>query len=681
MKTIRIFSIAVLGLLLFMGPAWGAGDYVSLHHYEQTKGFCSDSTNLGGGYTTGYPCTAPYPYRYTRSMQGYKDIYDLTDPKILCGKDYPTADDCDKTEAYLSFSFVNQRISGANPGIPAISSFPDGFRIFLPPGTISAGVTVYMPQDAQEGVIARYKGAPEGTYLSYANDPSHYGDVPWESGDSITLNTLRSRDVYVQNTGGHAFVLPAHAYLPMGPGDSGWLYIRKMPFTVGIIDQISVNIKVNVAAYTQWYNSVQPAGTSGCVDSNNATQGATYCWDTGGDPWAEDAYVQPVSTCSSSNLDGCIAAGDCAGAGGYWYGGTCNTDPACTDAADCLTQDPCSGSGFYWYDGQCNADPQCNSSDVSQCTSEEACDDSGFYWYGNACHTTPQCSASHLEVCTEVECAGVGGAWSGSQCVPNCSPSNLSACNTSITCANNGGSWNGSTCGPITGGTYTPPPASPPTGTGGICDTPFGAFFPGCAGGGQSTSGNTCDPTNLNLCITKAECQDAGGYLAEDGKCKAPELAPTSQEQPMNLMNPNSLMESAPIGLVDGDGMITPGDKMHLQFWVPRYEDPVDLYAAIQIPGAGNQLLYLSADDDNAPLTPQFRAFATGFSGPLNKLVFDDRPACPTFDAYNGAWFVYFLVIPEQGQTFQTAKELWDYITVNHVNYRLEYYQLNLLCQ
>jgi len=334
MKKVITFIISTIFLI---STAW-AGDYISLHHYALDKGFCSDSTNLGGGYKTGYPCTAPYPYRYTRSVQGYKNLYNLTDPKTLCAKDYPDASQCNKTETFLTFSFVNQRIAGANPGTPSIGSFPDGFRIFLPPGTISAGVTLYMPQNADEGVVIRYKNAPENI-LSY-------GSAPWESGDSVTLDMLKTRDVYVKNTGGHAFVLPNSSYLPMKPEDSGWIYVRKIPSTSNIIDQISVNIKVNVAAYSAWYKGVQPAGTAGCVDSNKAKTGDKYCWDAGGDPWSANAYVQPVSPpvpvppvvvppappaptdlCSPTNLSACKTNLACTNNLGSWNATTQTCEP------------------------------------------------------------------------------------------------------------------------------------------------------------------------------------------------------------------------------------------------------------------------------------------------------------------------------------------------------------------
>lgn len=683
MKLARVFSITVVWLLLFLGPAWAA-DYVSLHHYEQAKTFCSQSTGLGGSYETDkYPCiTDPYIYKYTRTLQGYKDLYDLNDPKILCGMDYTDAAQCDTTVKYMSFTLTSlDRGNGRD-----VSSFPDGFRIFIPPGTLSAAVTLFFPIDAKEGVIVRYKGAPDSTYLAYANDLAHYTDVPWDSDSDVNLAVLQQRDVYLRNTGGHAYALPGD-YAPT-PEDSGWLYIRKLPFTSDRIHDVKVTLKVDVATYMEWYNNVQPAGTDGCVDSNNAQTGDLYCWDAGGDPWSEGAYVQPVTSCSPSNLDGCIDEGGCAGAGGFWYNNTCNADPFCdaNTLVNCTDEDTCEGSGFYYYDGACNAGPQCDEGDPSQCTSQNTCEDSGFFWYNDACNVTPPCSADHLEVCdTEPDCIGAGGSWDTSQsppqCVSACGPDSLAACTSGSLCSYYGGSWDASTstCGESSGSTYTPPP--PSTDTGSQCTgTPFDAFIPGCGGGVPTASEDTCDASHLELCQSEQECNSAGGYM-DGSTCKPVETAPANQEDPEDL---SSDPESAPIALVDGaadDGVVVPGENMHLKFHFPGYGSPVDAYAALQFPGAGDQLFYFQ-DDSNTPLVAQFHAFRRSFRGSLNKQIYEDFDACSAFgNAYDGPWYVYLLIIPaEEGRSFTSVDELWRFIEDNDVPYRLKWYRLNVQC-
>jgi hypothetical protein len=205
----------------------------------------------------------------------------------------------------------------------------------------------------------------------------------------------------------------------------------------------------------------------------------------------------------------------------------------------------------------------------------------------------------------------------------------------------------------------------------------------------SSTSGSEtgCDADHLDLCQSEAECNEAGGYIAiaSDGTsaCMAVEKVPTNQETPVNLMTSMSLMQSAPVALADSaaeDGTITPGEKMRLQFRVPGYEGPVDVYAAIQFPDTGNQLFYFQ-DNATMPLTAQFKALKRNFTGPLNKMIYPDFDACGVFgSAYNGEWSVYYLIIPAQGRTFGTADALVSYIEKNNVPQRYEWYRFELQC-
>jgi hypothetical protein len=227
--------------------------------------------------------------------------------------------------------------------------------------------------------------------------------------------------------------------------------------------------------------------------------------------------------------------------------------------------------------------------------------------------------------------------------------------------------------------------------TGSTSGSQTGSTSKTAGGGGQSTlsaaSASGCDASHLYLCQSEVECKDAGGYIsvAANGTstCMLVEGAPTTQEKPVNLMTSTSLMQSAPVALADGaaaDGTITPGEKMHLQFRVPGYASPVDIYAGIQFPGAGTQLTYFQ-DNTNLPFTAQFKALKMNFKGPLNKMVYPDFDACAAFgSAYNGDWSVYYLIIPAQGRTFETADALLSYITKNHVPHRYEWYRLELKC-
>ncbi len=209
----------------------------------------------------------------------------------------------------------------------------------------------------------------------------------------------------------------------------------------------------------------------------------------------------------------------------------------------------------------------------------------------------------------------------------------------------------------------------------------------GSTSGSQTESTSGCDASHLYLCQSEVECKNAGGYISVaangTGTCMLLEQAPAKEEKPMNLMTSTSVMESAPVALAGGaaaDGTVAPGEKMHLQFRVPGYASPVDVYAAIQFPVAGAQLFYFQ-DNANIPFIEQFKPLKMNFTGPLNKMIYPDFDACAAFGgAYDGDWSVYYLVIPAQGRTFGTADALLSYITKNHVPYRYEWYDLELRC-
>jgi len=62
-------------------------------------------------------------------------------------------------------------------------------------------------------------------------------------------------------------------------------------------------------------------------------------------------------------------------------------------------------------------------------------------------------------------------------------------------------------------------------------------------------------------------------------------------------------------------------------------------------------------------------------------MVYPDFDACTAFgNAFNGGWFVYFLVIPAQNQTFTTVEALLNYLETNDVPYRLQWYGLDVKC-
>jgi hypothetical protein len=329
-RVIPLIMAVMLALLMSSGISQAA-EHVSLYAYGQTLSYCSQTPCAGAGNCVedSYPCGGDFSYKYTDKLAGFKDLYNLNDPKIFCGQDLLDSSGCAPEEKSLSLSLGTLR----QTGLDYVSSFPDAFRVFVPPGTVYGYVNIYMPIDAQEGIVVRYNQPPEGVYCQFAGQPSHYDDVPWDVPNRVNLGTMEQRDVYLRNWGGlAAAVSPFSLQIPLSSTGSGWLYIRKLPFTSSTIHKISVSFRVNAAVFQRWYDDV--------------------VWDTGGDPWSANNNVALTSVCSSSNLGACLTESACERVDAYWYDNGCNAEAAC--AANkfyaCDSQAKCESSGFYWYD-------------------------------------------------------------------------------------------------------------------------------------------------------------------------------------------------------------------------------------------------------------------------------------------------------------------------------------------
>jgi len=280
------------------------GQYVPLYNYERhqpTPFYCSQTHCNGESECEESPIScqsaldAPpeYKYKHTRpSLKGFKNFYNMNDARNVCGIEYVDPAECGQDESTL-YAHLTTLSRGEKPA--DMAAFPDGFRIFIPPGAVYAGATVYMPIDAVEGLIVRYKQAPDAEYLGHA-----FGDIPWDKSIDINLDLLEQRDAYLANSGGHAYVLPAFTtYTPLAPEDSGWLYIRKLPFSSGTIHDVKATIDVNLDAYLEWYNKVRP-----CTDSNQDPS-AGYCWDTNGNPVKLSSINSPDSPEATGDFRSC----------------------------------------------------------------------------------------------------------------------------------------------------------------------------------------------------------------------------------------------------------------------------------------------------------------------------------------------------------------------------------------
>jgi hypothetical protein len=526
--------IMVLLFLLCSGPLQAA-DYRSLYSYDHTVSYCSQHPCAGAANCEAdrYPCKGSY--KYTDTLHGFRATFDLHDARIACGEDIADASGCISDEEGLSLSLGTLH----QTGLDYISAFSEGFRIFVPPGTVDGYVNIYMPIDGVEGVVVRFQQPP--TFQG------EYDNVPgWDLPNRVNMNTMKQRDVFLDNRGGLAQALvPFSLSTPLGEADSGWLYIRKLPKTSSRIHKVSISFRVNVGGYLAWYDRVlwdengDPRDIgSGCTaddlgrcDSEEKCVGSGFYWYQGVSG-GYSCHVEP--RCRPDNLSGCETAGECEGIEAYWYDEVCNADPACTseDLVACENQSECTGSGFYWYrengeeteschqeprcrpdnlggcenfdecrgieaywyDQVCNADPACTADDLSGCDNEEKCTGSGFYWYlesgeeVESCHQEPLCRSDNPGGCqTENECEGIEAYWYDEVCNadPACTAADLSGCDNEEKCAGAGFYWYNNTCA-----------ASP-----------------------------ACTPSNLSDCANRIDCQANGGEWHTDGHCVAPAAA------------------------------------------------------------------------------------------------------------------------------------------------------------
>jgi len=457
--------VTALLLVLLLGGFAQAGEHLSLYSYGQAVSYCSQSPCAGSSncQENSYPCNGDFPNKYTDTLAGFKDIYNLNDPKILCGQDVLDLSGCTPEEKTLSLSLGTLR----QKGLRYVNAFPDAFRVFIPPGTTYGYVNVYMPIDGQEGIVVRFKRPPDGVYCQFAEQPSHYQDVPWDVPNRVSLATMEKRDVYLRNWGGlAAAVTPFSLRIPLSESGSGWLYIRKLPFTSSRIHKITASFRVNVDLYQRWYDEV--------------------VWDAAGDPWSADNHVAPTRVCSSSNLSACLSESACERVGAYWYNDTCNARAACTESNlyACNSQAKCASAGFFWYDDQCNLEVACTSADLVACETMSECEGSGFFWYDGSCNAEPRCRIDNLVGCeTQPDCTGIEGYWYDGSCnaEPACVKSNLQDCDTELKCEGAGFYWHDGNC----------------------------------------SAQSACTQSNLAGCMNRTDCQAKGGVWYTTGGCKA----------------------------------------------------------------------------------------------------------------------------------------------------------------
>jgi hypothetical protein len=108
---------------------------------------------------------------------------------------------------------------------------------------------------------------------------------------------------------------------------------------------------------------------------------------------------------------------------------------------------------------------------------------------------------------------------------------------------------------------------------------------------------------------------------------------------------------------------------MELGLSFPSCSIPVDIYAAVQVPGYPLMLI----DGSNA-LTTDLVPFRTATQGPASSQIVESFEVCQGGQAIlpTGTWIVYWLVVPSTGGNFNAINWAGDY--------ELGYYVFQLNC-
>ncbi|RLB70432.1 MAG: hypothetical protein DRH04_03610 [Deltaproteobacteria bacterium] len=670
--------------LLMLSGSLQAAEYVSLYTtYGRTVSYCSQTPCGGAGNCRAdvVPCGGDYSYKYTDTLVGFKDMYNLNDSRILCGLE---GDGCSPEEARLSLNLKDLRSS------------PDAFRIYLPPGTVRAVVNFYLYNGAKDiGFAVRYQQPPDCLYCQYARQQSRYDDIPWAT-SLVRLSDVTQGDVYTENLNGLSKILTFSSSTPLSPGAAGWLYIKKIPFTTATIRDIVVDVKVDVSAYLNWYNN-----------------GAD--WDAAGDPWSGNNTVAPPRVCASSNLGACLTASACGMVGAYWYDGRCNRQPACTvnDPYSCDTSEKCGDSNLYWYEGECNAEPACTVSTLTSCDTEPKCESTGFYWYDGFCNEEPRCRLDNLVGCeSEVECTEInaywyaggcnaepactagtlsscdtvekctssGFMWSAGYCIdePLCSRSNLGGCSNESDCVAHGGEWHNyltsssvnctrrsTTSGSSGGPTF---PTSGPANSGST-SSGLAALF----GITVSPTSNAnvppppvgtppCDGNHLEECDRSA-CEALGSGYWYDGSCHEQREYPDYRDH----------IVDAPVRLgsdVD-DGELVAGDGLSLRI---NFSGESRRYVVIVFPN--DDFYFIHDDNPEQLLTKQVLSLRNNGGAPL----FEAADLCSVLPEYRGEWKIYFLTVPATENELRDLQALASYLDGPNAQYVLGSYSVMVDC-
>jgi len=379
-------AMVVFLLLLFAGSSLVTAaedvDYESLYTYYGLPFYSYGSSNIScedgmlddERYTSCEKIGDVNKYSYT--LAGFKEIYDLNDPRVVCHLDASLGGCSPDPEEKFSYSVprAGQR------------DVPDAFRLYIPPGTINVTVSMHMSISCMDGVVVRYRSTPDCSGWPYGRNDA----VPWDS-QNIGLDVMEDRDVYKVNSGGTILVVPPTYRSKDDEG--GWLYVRRLGLDDREIDTVTIKVTVNTEAFLTWYNSMGEQ---------------QHDWDANGDPWGEHkiisttrpSYTPPSSTVPPSNTappsstappsgNLLLSGNDVFSSLGISFG--LNSIPTSTDSTPTSVTTSLFGLPVEFGVNYRSEQLSCGPDHLKVCD-REACEGLGvdYWWYEGSCRTGQQ---------------------------------------------------------------------------------------------------------------------------------------------------------------------------------------------------------------------------------------------------------------------------------------------------
>jgi len=262
-----------------IGAAELHSDYFSIHDEDQIIEF-HRLNNEGSIVNANEP------------RRGFENIYNLNDPIIECHSENP----CYSNEEYVDLPTKEFGQAGVNNPL----TYNGKFRLFVPPGTIKIGVTMYC--QAQSGVLAavRFKNPPECVNCESTFSTSYVRDE-----NTYPFQELSDTDIYLSNNGGHITVYSRYIYpfdgtqapAQVTEDQAGWLYVNVYEGARSV-GQIQYTVQVHKQTYLNWYNSYFPItdldyfSLALYADTNPGDPGNPDPGDPGNPP--PDASVSPA---------------------------------------------------------------------------------------------------------------------------------------------------------------------------------------------------------------------------------------------------------------------------------------------------------------------------------------------------------------------------------------------------